>query len=76
QCCQTVQKASENPVAQVLGALNIPVADANVPVGLTCTPISLIGVGGTNCASQPVCCKENNFNGLVALGCTPVNVGL
>ncbi|THV02156.1 fungal hydrophobin [Dendrothele bispora CBS 962.96] len=76
QCCQTVQKANEKPASQILGLLGIVLQDVNIPVGLTCTPISVIGVGGQNCAAQPVCCDKNNFNGVIALGCTPVNLGL
>ncbi|THU79903.1 fungal hydrophobin [Dendrothele bispora CBS 962.96] len=76
QCCQSVQKASESPASTLLGLLNIPIQDLNIPIGITCTPISVIGVGGQNCAAQPVCCDKNNFNGVVAVGCTPVNLGL
>ncbi|THU79908.1 fungal hydrophobin [Dendrothele bispora CBS 962.96] len=76
QCCQSIQKASEAPASNILGVLGIAVQDANIPVGLTCDPISVIGVGGQNCAAQAACCKQNNFNGVVALGCTPINLGL
>ncbi|KAF5325911.1 hypothetical protein D9611_000563 [Ephemerocybe angulata] len=29
-----------------------------------------------NSSAQPVCCTNNSFNGIVALGCTPVNINL
>ncbi|KAF8875137.1 hypothetical protein BD779DRAFT_1678405 [Infundibulicybe gibba] len=43
---------------------------------MTCSPISAIGLGGNSCSAQPVCCSNNSFNGIVALGCTPVNLNL
>ncbi|GAB88060.1 hypothetical protein GORBP_124_00010, partial [Gordonia rubripertincta NBRC 101908] len=54
----------------------IVVQGVNIPIGLTCDPISVIGIGGNSCTAQPVCCENNNFNGVVALGCTPVNLNL
>ncbi|KAF9007481.1 fungal hydrophobin-domain-containing protein [Cyathus striatus] len=76
QCCQSVQSSSNPSVASLLGLLGAVVQGAAVQVGLTCSPISVIGVGGNSCTAQPVCCTGNNFNGVVALGCTPVNLGL
>ncbi|KAK0200366.1 hydrophobin-251 [Desarmillaria ectypa] len=75
QCCNSMQSASNPGVATLLGLLGL-VLDPNTNVGVTCSPITVIGVSGTNCASQPVCCENNNFNGLVALGCTPINISL
>ncbi|KAF8204671.1 hydrophobin-251 [Pholiota molesta] len=31
---------------------------------------------GTSCSAQPVCCTNDSFNGVVALGCTPININL
>ncbi|KAK0225445.1 hydrophobin [Armillaria fumosa] len=67
QCCKSVQDSA-------LGLLGIPIGDITANVGLTCDPITIIGLGTTSCANQPVCCEKNNFNGVVALGCTPLNV--
>ncbi|KAK0225422.1 hydrophobin-251 [Armillaria fumosa] len=61
-------------VQNALGLLGIPIGDITANVGLTCGPITVISLGTTSCANQPVCCEKNNFNGLVALGCTPLNV--
>ncbi|KAK0225278.1 hydrophobin-251 [Armillaria fumosa] len=76
QCCKSVQDPSSSAVQSALGLLNIPIGDVTANVGLTCDPITVIGLGTTQCANQPVCCENNNFNGVVALGCTPINVGL
>ena len=45
QCCESVDKASSKAVAPILGALGIVVQDVNALVGLTCSPVSVIGVG-------------------------------
>ncbi|KAF5350883.1 hypothetical protein D9758_010487 [Tetrapyrgos nigripes] len=76
QCCNSVQKASSSSVGLLLGLLGIVLSDLNVLVGVTCSPISVIGVGGNSCTAQPVCCENNNFNGIIAIGCTPINLGL
>ncbi|KAK7054482.1 hypothetical protein VNI00_003680 [Paramarasmius palmivorus] len=76
QCCNNVAKAGDPKVSDALGLLDIIVQDVNVPIGLNCDPITVIGVSGTSCAAQPVCCEKNNFNGLIAIGCTPINVNV
>ncbi|KAK0194970.1 hydrophobin [Armillaria mellea] len=73
QCCKSPKSSA---VQNALGLLGIPIGDITTGVGLTCDPIMVIGLGTTQCANQPVCCEKNNFNGLVALGCTPINIGL
>ncbi|KAK0469244.1 hydrophobin [Desarmillaria tabescens] len=77
QCCDSVQSSkSGGLVATLLGLLGINLGSADVPVGLTCSPLSVIGIGGNSCSAQTVCCENNSFNGLIAIGCTPINIGL
>ncbi|THH14751.1 hypothetical protein EW146_g5632 [Bondarzewia mesenterica] len=77
QCCNTVESASSSGVAGILGLLGIVLQDLNVIIGLNCSPITAIGLGGgANCVQQPVCCENNNFNGLINIGCTPINLSL
>ncbi|PBK59390.1 vegetative mycelium hydrophobin 1, partial [Armillaria solidipes] len=76
QCCDSTESVSFPNVATLLGTLGVVVGDLTANVGVTCSPISVIGVGGTSCSSQTVCCDDNHYNGLVSLGCTPLNVGL
>ncbi|KAF8054234.1 hydrophobin-251 [Lyophyllum atratum] len=76
QCCNSVQNADDKSVAGILGFLGVAVQGLTGQVGLTCNPISGIGIGGNSCASQPVCCTDNSFNGVIALGCSPINVNL
>ncbi|KAF8055412.1 hydrophobin-251 [Lyophyllum atratum] len=75
-CCNSVQNADDKSVAGILGFLGVAVQGLTGQVGLTCNPISGIGIGGNSCASQPVCCTDNSFNGVIALGCSPINVNL
>ncbi|TFK95236.1 hypothetical protein BDV98DRAFT_537899 [Pterulicium gracile] len=62
--------------SQLLALLGLQVQDVNVPVGVHCNPITVIGAGSVSCEAEPVCCEDNNYQGLIALGCLPINVGL
>ncbi|KAF8153772.1 fungal hydrophobin-domain-containing protein [Crassisporium funariophilum] len=76
QCCNSAQAANSAAASALLGLLGIVVQDVTAIVGITCSPITAIGVGGNSCSAQPVCCSNNSFHGVVALGCTPVNLNL
>ncbi|PPQ91617.1 hypothetical protein CVT25_012798 [Psilocybe cyanescens] len=76
QCCNSVQAADSSSIAGLLSLLGVVVQDVTALVGVNCSPISVIGVGGNSCTAQPVCCTNNSFNGLIALGCTPINLNL
>ncbi|KAF5348044.1 hypothetical protein D9758_010071 [Tetrapyrgos nigripes] len=76
QCCNSVQSGSSSTATTLAGLLGIVIGDITAQVGITCTPISVIGVGGNSCTAQPVCCTNNSFNGVIALGCTPININL
>ncbi|KIJ33018.1 hypothetical protein M422DRAFT_265047 [Sphaerobolus stellatus SS14] len=75
QCCNSDSSASNPSAAALLGLLGIVVQGVDVLVGITCSPIIAIGVGGgANCAQQPVCCTNTSFNGVVNIGCTPISL--
>ncbi|TFK35353.1 fungal hydrophobin-domain-containing protein [Crucibulum laeve] len=78
QCCDSTQDSQNlsTSLDSLLGLLGVVVGDLTALVGVTCSPITAIGVGGTSCSSQAVCCSNNSFKGVVALGCTPVNLSL
>ncbi|KAL7284173.1 hypothetical protein ACG7TL_001455 [Trametes sanguinea] len=72
QCCNSVQSASDPVASLLLGLLGIVVEGVDVLLGLNCSPISVIGVGGGNCDANVVCCQNNNVGGLISIGCVPV----
>ncbi|KAL0576638.1 hypothetical protein V5O48_005338 [Marasmius crinis-equi] len=74
QCCNSVQDASNPTVQGLLGLLGVAVSSVTAQVGVTCSPISVLGAGGNSCASQTVCCENNSFNGIVALGCNNISL--
>ncbi|TFK32895.1 fungal hydrophobin-domain-containing protein [Crucibulum laeve] len=78
QCCNSTQDSSQltSTLIGLLTTLGVSASGLTALVGVTCAPITVIGVGGDSCNSQAVCCTNNNFNGVVALGCTPVNLSL
>ncbi|KAF9477839.1 hydrophobin [Pholiota conissans] len=77
QCCNSLTSSDGPVVSNLLSLLGVAVGDITGQVGLTCSPISVLGLGhGSSCSSQPVCCSNNSFNGVVALGCNPINISL
>ncbi|KAF9447865.1 fungal hydrophobin [Macrolepiota fuliginosa MF-IS2] len=77
-CCRHTQEIPGAPSAGVSGGL-LGGLGLNIPflLGIDCTPISVLGIGGNNCAAQPVCCENNSFNGLINLfNCAPINLNL
>ncbi|KAK0200386.1 fungal hydrophobin [Desarmillaria ectypa] len=76
QCCNSVQSGNSNAVSVLLGLLGVVLSDVTALVGITCTPITIVGVGGTGCNQQSVCCQNNTFNGIIAIGCVPINIYL
>jgi hypothetical protein len=65
-CCNTAASASDPTIQLLLGLLGIVVAP-NGLVGVTCTPILTTP---ESCGQIPLCCTNNAFNGLIALGCS------
>ncbi|KAF8625626.1 hypothetical protein AX17_006811 [Amanita inopinata Kibby_2008] len=78
QCCNQVEdsKNLDKSTTLILALLGINVGDLTGLVGITCSPITVIGASGTNCNQQTVCCKNDNFNGVVVIGCTAVNINV
>ncbi|KJA28159.1 hypothetical protein HYPSUDRAFT_197681 [Hypholoma sublateritium FD-334 SS-4] len=76
QCCTSMATASQPAMSTLLGLVGAVVQDVTTQIGLVCSPITVVGVAGNSCSSQTVCCENNSFNGVVAIGCTPINVNL
>ncbi|KAI0691972.1 fungal hydrophobin [Cerioporus squamosus] len=74
QCCDSTQTASSPAALATLALLGIVLQDLNVLVGLTCSPITVIGVGSGSCSATAVCCEDNSHGGLISIGCVPVTL--
>ncbi|OJT07051.1 Fruiting body protein SC3 [Trametes pubescens] len=74
QCCNSVQSSSSPAASALLGLLGIVLEGIVADVGLGCSPISVIGVGGSSCSSNVVCCQDNSHGGLISIGCLPVTL--
>ncbi|KAF8235005.1 hydrophobin [Tricholoma matsutake] len=76
QCCNSVHDQNNQALDSLLGLLSIVLGPITGFVGVNCSPITVIGTGGNSCTSQPVCCTNNHFNGLINLGCSPIAINL
>ncbi|KAI5117557.1 hypothetical protein M0805_004470 [Coniferiporia weirii] len=77
QCCTSTVQASSTAASTILGLLGVVLQDVdNVLVGLTCSPITILSIDAGGCAAEPVCCENNNFAGLISIGCVPINISL
>ncbi|KAG1831030.1 fungal hydrophobin-domain-containing protein [Suillus variegatus] len=73
QCCQQTQTVDEyNKNATAHGKIPIDILGR---VGLGCSPITIVGTGaGATCSQEPLCCSDNQYYGLINIGCTPINI--
>ncbi|KAF9531083.1 hypothetical protein CPB83DRAFT_761920 [Crepidotus variabilis] len=77
QCCNSVQTSTLSQVTDILTHFGL-VVPVGVPIGLGCSPLTVIGAGGNSCSSQPVCCDHNDVNSAISIGCSPsesINLG-
>jgi hypothetical protein len=49
-----------NSLLSSCGLVDVAAAAGGL-VGITCSPITAIGLGGNSCTQQAVCCTNNNF---------------
>ena len=52
-CCESVQAAGSNEASTLLGLLNVVVDDVKVLVGMNCSPLTAIGLGGNSWCVRP-----------------------
>ncbi|EIN05029.1 fungal hydrophobin [Punctularia strigosozonata HHB-11173 SS5] len=81
QCCDSTTTSNDPLTSSLLGLLGINVSGVDVPIGVSCSPISVAGIGGNSCSASPVCCQstedaEGLLSGLVGIGCVPVDASL
>ncbi|EKM54144.1 uncharacterized protein PHACADRAFT_257774 [Phanerochaete carnosa HHB-10118-sp] len=73
QCCNSVTSASNPAAAGILSGLGIVLQGVTADVGLTCSPITVVGGSGT-CNQQAVCCQDNSHGSLISIGCLPITL--
>ncbi|EAU81871.2 hypothetical protein CC1G_06082 [Coprinopsis cinerea okayama7 len=78
QCCNDVKETNQldAPYNQLLSVFDVDVKQLTGKVGLTCNTVNVLGIGSNSCDAQTVCCTDNSFDGIIALGCTPININL
>ncbi|KAF7348793.1 Hydrophobin 2 [Mycena venus] len=71
QCCRSIVPSSSTAASAVAGLLGLDLTGINVPIGLSCTPIT---VAGDNCGNTAVTCDapEVEWGGLIAINCIPI----
>ncbi|KAF7334677.1 Hydrophobin 2 [Mycena venus] len=73
QCCGSVVDSSSTAAGAVLAELGINLGDITVPVGLSCSPITVLG---NNCGGVTTRCDapEIEWGGLIAINCIPITL--
>ncbi|KAJ7676364.1 hypothetical protein B0H17DRAFT_1207348 [Mycena rosella] len=73
QCCSSVQSSSSSAVSAVAALLGLDLSGLDVPVGLGCSPITVIG---NNCGGTTVTCDapETAWGSLIAINCLPITL--
>ncbi|KAJ7111287.1 hypothetical protein C8R44DRAFT_257216 [Mycena epipterygia] len=73
QCCSSVQSSSSSAVSAVAALLGLNLSGLNVPIGLGCSPITVIG---NNCGGTEVTCDapEKEWGSLIAINCIPITL--
>ncbi|KAJ7660191.1 fungal hydrophobin [Mycena polygramma] len=73
QCCNSVVSSSSTAASAVAALLGLDLTGLDVPVGLSCSPITVVG---NNCGSTTVNCDapENEWGGLIAINCIPITL--
>ncbi|KAJ7149652.1 fungal hydrophobin [Mycena filopes] len=71
QCCSSVVPSTSTAASAVAALLGLDLTGLDVPVGLSCSPIT---VGGNNCGSTSVTCDapDKEWGGLIAINCIPI----
>ncbi|PPQ79264.1 hypothetical protein CVT25_002734 [Psilocybe cyanescens] len=78
QCCKQVGTAhtlAANNARTCIGSLlSFVTAPDTAILGIGCTLASVLFAAGNPCNGEPVCCVSNQFNGLVNVDCTPLDI--
>jgi len=69
QCCNSVSNSANPVVKTISGLVKAKLPTDNIPIGLGCSAI-----GEHSCSSHTVCCEDNSYSGLIAIGCIAINI--
>ncbi|KAJ6455927.1 hypothetical protein C8R47DRAFT_1328864 [Mycena vitilis] len=71
QCCGSVVSPTSSAASGVAALLGLDLTGIDVPVGLSCSAITVIG---ENCGGTSVTCDapEAEWAGLIAINCIPI----
>ncbi|KAG0708440.1 fungal hydrophobin [Suillus ampliporus] len=75
-CCQSTMTYAA--AQELFPEYNLAAVDAlvDLAVGLTCSGVTVVGTGSGCAANQePLCCEDNKYNGVINVGCSPINIG-
>ncbi|KAI0812429.1 hydrophobin-251 [Irpex lacteus] len=73
-CCDSTIPANSAAGAAILKGLGVDLSNLDVLLGLTCSPITVIGVGsGSECSGSTVSCS-NGVVGGIGIGCVPISL--
>ncbi|KAF9463881.1 hydrophobin [Collybia nuda] len=76
-CCNETRQAQTVTDAKTKAIIAAVAQGFTGTIGQNCSPITGLGVGGgASCSQKPVCCENNQMNGLVVIGCTPIDISL
>ncbi|KAF8894753.1 hydrophobin [Infundibulicybe gibba] len=76
-CCNQVYEENSTEAKDIISLFSATLQGVTGHISTQCSPITGVGLSsGSSCNAMPVCCDNNNFNGLVVVGCTPINLGL
>ncbi|KAJ7430349.1 hydrophobin [Mycena galericulata] len=73
QCCDSVVSSSSSAASLVAALLGLDLTGLNVPVGLSCSPITVLG---NNCGGTTVTCDapSSGSGALIAINCLPITL--
>ncbi|PGG99922.1 hypothetical protein AJ79_08359 [Helicocarpus griseus UAMH5409] len=81
QCCKSVHESNDKNIIQGMKVFGMDEKAAKKNEGkiaTQCKPMKgILNIDLLNgCKSNAVCCKDNKFNGLIAVGCIPITIQL
>ncbi|KIL66125.1 hypothetical protein M378DRAFT_178037 [Amanita muscaria Koide BX008] len=69
QCCNSVSNSANPVVKTIAGLVKAKLPTDNIPIGLGCSAI-----GEHSCSAKTVCCENNDYSGLIAIGCISIKI--